>query len=390
MLNCYECKKYLKYSMIACKLLSLLRFNYSKIFILLVMFLTIYSCNFNNQQQKSIAKQEKSMIDSDLLANQINIVGSSTISPFMATISEEFIRKNNSNIMPIIDSTGTKKGIELFCLNNQNLNYDIVIASRKIKSEEISLCNKNNIKNIIEITLGYDGLVLATSIRNQNINLSKEQIFLALAEKIFDNKSKKIIDNPYKKWSEIDQNLPNKKIKFYAPPLTSGTREIFNDIAIEEICLKNQQFIAAYPDFLQRINQCKKIRQDGIFIESGENDNLIIDHLKKNKDAIGIVGFNFLVKNNQYIKPIAINSVLPSYKTINNKEYLLSRPLFLYFKREAIKSKPELRNFILEVIDKETIGKEGYLVHSGLIANSEAEMNKNSYKIKKIIKHRNK
>lgn len=305
------------------------------------------------------------------------IVGSSTVSPFMASVSEEFNRnqslKNSQSITPVVESDGSTGGFRMFCGGVGYKFPDFANASRLMRESELEECHHNGVKNIVEIKIGYDGIVLANSVGSKKIKLSKEQIFLALAEKIYDKKSAKIINNPYQYWNEIDSSLPNKKIVVYGPPLTSGTRDVFADIVLEDVCFMKREFINAFPDRDSRRRQCHKIRGDGNFIESGENDNLIVQNLKDNPDALGIFGFNFLVANNNVIQAVAIDNIEPNSKSISSKKYELSRPLFVYFKKEHLQLMPQMADFVREIVDEETIGKNGYLVRIGLIALSDEE-----------------
>lgn len=310
--------------------------------------------------------------------NYIYLVGSSTVSPFMAAVSEEFRRTeslaNPSAITPVVESDGSSTGFHMFC-GGVGLKYpDFANASRVMKESELENCNKNGVKEIAEIKIGYDGIVLANSLRSKKMQLTRDQIFLALAEKIYDVKTGKIINNPYRNWSEIDPKLPKKKITVYGPPLTSGTRDVFADIVLEEVCFIKKEFVAQYPDRDVRRKQCRKIRSDGNFIESGENDDVIVQNLKENPDALGIFGFNFLVVNKKSIQAVSIDNILPSSETISSKKYELSRPLFVYFNKDHLKLMPQMADFIKEIVSEETIGDKGYLVRSGLIALSDNEL----------------
>lgn len=301
----------------------------------------------------------------------ISIVGSSTISPFITSISEEFSRsqhlKNNPAVTPVSQSTGTRHGLELFC-EGAGLQYpDFTNASRQIEQGEIDRCSRNGVNNIVEIRIGYDGIVFGKFAKHHQMQLTKNQIFLALAEKIYDKKSEKFINNPHKKWSDIDQSLPQSEILIYGPPLTSGTRDVFHEMVMEDACFTKREFLDAYPIYEERKEQCHSIRKDGVFVESGENDDTIIHHLKSDPDAIGIIGFNFLVANSNSIQALKINDVAPNPSTISSKRYPLSRPLFVYFKKEHVDLVPGIRDFVKEIISEETIGQHGYLVHGGLI-----------------------
>lgn len=308
----------------------------------------------------------------------IYIVGSSTISPLMAAVSEEFSRvKSEGNFSittPVVESTGTRNGFKVFCKGIGYKYPDFVNASRPISKEEIDECAKNNVKDIIEIKIGYDGIAFGNFIKAPKFKLTKEYIFLALAQKVLDKKTGKLVDNFYETWNQIDAKLPKTKIVIYGPPLTSGTRDVFMDMLADNICMPRKEFVEAYKDEVSRKNQCHKIRNDGKFIESGENDSLMVGHLKNDPTAIGILGFNFVTTNNKIIKAVEIDGVLPSFKSISSKAYPFSRPLLVYFKKENIDSVPEIRGFIAEIINQETIGSQGYLIHSGLVPLSQDEL----------------
>lgn len=308
----------------------------------------------------------------------IHIVGSSTVSPFMAAVSEEFARVQNlkgiQTKTPMVESTGSTSGFREFC-QGVGLDYpDFVDGSRPMKESEREFCKQNGVNEIIEIKIGYDGIVLGNLSKNKKIKLTKEQIFLALAEKVYDRKSGKLVPNFYQTWNQIDASLPKKKILIYGPPLTSGTREVFADIMLEEVCFYKKEFVENYPDYTSRKEQCHAFRKDGKFVESGENDRLIIESLTRDPDSFGIFGFNFLVENKQTIQAIEIDQILPTHRTIISREYALSRPLFVYFKKEHLKLMPQMADLIREIISEETIGANGYLINGGLVPLSEDEL----------------
>lgn len=301
----------------------------------------------------------------------IHIVGSSTISPFMSSISEEFARVQNLDGVeiptPIVESIGSTNGFNTFC-EGVGLEYpDFVDSSRPIKEREREACKQNGIEQIVEIKIGYDGIVLGNLRQNQKLKLTKEHIFLALAERVYDRKKGKLVPNFYQTWNQIDASLPKKKILIYGPPLTSGTREVFVDMMLEEVCFYKKEFIENYPDYSARKEQCRAFRKDGRFIEAGENDQLLIESLKQNKDSFGIFGFNFLIENQNTIQATMIDGVLPTHDTIASRDYILSRPLFVYFKKDHLKLMPKMKDFIREIINEETIGRRGYLINSGLV-----------------------
>lgn len=308
----------------------------------------------------------------------IRMAGSSTVYPFARTIAEEFGR-NTQFKTPIVEATGTGGGIKLFCLGVGKDFVDFANASRRMEPSETAICNKNGVKDIVEIKIGYDGIVLANSSQTKAYNLTKQQIFLALAQEIPQNG--KLIKNPYQKWSDIDKSLPNTNIAIYGPPPTSGTRDAFVELVMEEDCLNNPVFIAATPDKKARQKNCHIIRSDGKFIEAGENDNLIIQKLKNDHDALGIFGFSFLEQNAGIIHGAKINGVYPTFEKIASNQYKVSRPLFIYFKKENLTLTKGMKEFIGEIINADAIGDEGYLIEKGLIPAHKDEIKKMREKI---------
>ncbi len=204
---------------------------------------------------------------------QIRIVGSSTVYPFVSVAAEEFGDVGDYKT-PIVESTGTGGGFKLFCSGVGDKFPDFSNASREIKASEIKRCAKNGITDITEIKIGYDGIVIAGSVNAKRYHLSKTQVFLALANKV--PSRGKLVDNPYQKWSDIDSSLPNVKIEVYGPPPTSGTRDAFVELVMEKSCKDLPEFLAAYPDKKARKNACHLLREDGRYIDAGENDNLIV------------------------------------------------------------------------------------------------------------------
>jgi phosphate transport system substrate-binding protein len=276
--------------------------------------------------------------------DHIRIMGSSTLYPFITVAAEKFGK--TSGFTPIVESTGTGGGFNLLC-TSKNLSKapDIINASRAITSREMALCTKNGIKPLKEIQIGFGGIAIAEAKTSQLNNLSEKQLFLALSKQLPSNG--KMVDNFYTKWQQIDSNLPNYDIVIYGPSMTSGTRDVINDLLIKKF-------------------GGIRIREDKHYIEMPEDNNLIIQKLIHNEQAIGIIGFNFL-SGNQKIKAISINGIMPSYQTITMLEYSLSRPLFIYVNYNHIKSTRGLKAFITELTSKQSVGKDGYLTQRGLI-----------------------
>ncbi|OFW81324.1 MAG: phosphate ABC transporter substrate-binding protein [Alphaproteobacteria bacterium RIFCSPLOWO2_01_FULL_40_26] len=305
--------------------------------------------------------------------SHIHIVGSSTVYPFTAVIAETFGRDTEFKT-PIVESTGTGGGFKLFC-SGVGYNFpDFSNASRPIQKSEIKKCAENGVKDISEIKIGYDGIVLANSTSGIKYKLTKKQVFLALADKVPD--SDKLITNPYKKWSDIDSSLPKINIAIYGPPTTSGTRDAFVELVMEDVCDSMPEFISVFPDTKIRKKKCQIIRSDGAFIEAGENDNLIVQKLKNDPDAMGIFGFSFLEENHDFIQPVEINKIMPSFDSIVSGTYSVSRPLFIYFKKEHLGLIRGMREFVHEIVSRNTIGNDGYLLQKGLIPLTDLELKK--------------
>jgi len=312
----------------------------------------------------------------------IQIVGSSTVYPFMAVIAETFGRESRFRT-PIIEATGTGGGFKLFCAGIGYEFPDFVNASRAIKISEQEKCAQHQI-DFGEIKIGYDGIVLANSIAGTKYNLTKDQIFLALAEKI-PNKQGELVDNFYKKWHEIDKNLPDIAIKIYGPPSTSGTRDAFVELVMISACDNNLAMVSKYPDKDFRHKKCQIIRSDGVFVEAGENDNLIVQKLKNDHDALGIFGFSFLQENHNLIQPVSINNIAPSIHNIITRQYQISRPLYVYYKKPHLKLVVGMTDFIAEIVSKNTLGKQGYLLQTGLIPLSDQEIAKMEGELRKNL-----
>ncbi len=316
--------------------------------------------------------------------NQIQIVGSSTVYPFVTVAAEEF--GNNSQYKtPIVESTGTGGGLKLFCAGVDITHPDIANASRPIKQSEKELCDKNGVNKITEIKIGYDGIVLANSKEAKLLHLTKDQLFLALAKQVPSNG--KLINNPYQKWSDIDKSLPNIKIEIYGPPTTSGTRDAFVELVMEPSCKNLAEFKSAYPDKKTRKKICHMLREDGHYIEAGENDNLIVQKLKSNPKALGIFGFSFLDQNSNDIQGSVISGIKPTFDNISNGSYGISRSLYVYIKDGHIGKTPGLKEFVLELISDKAAGEYGYLAEKGLIPLPKSKLLKMQERAKALGKH---
>ena len=306
--------------------------------------------------------------------DQINIVGSSTVYPFSTVVAENFGNKTGIKV-PKIESTGSGGGMKLFCKGLGTSHPDITNASRRIKKNEFNQCKENGI-DVVEIKVGYDGIVIANSKKARLLNLTKRQIFLALAKQVPEGNKEggNLIDNPNKKWSDIDPNLPNKKIEVLGPPPTSGTRDAFNELAIEGGCKTFPKLKAIKKQDKKKYKAiCRAVREDGAFIEAGENDNLIVQKLVENENAFGVFGFSFLIENEDKIQGSTVDGMAPTMETIADKSYGVSRPLYFYVKLAHVDVIPGIREFLAEYTSEDSWGPGGYLEERGMIPMPENE-----------------
>ena len=294
---------------------------------------------------------------------QIEIVGSSTVYPFSASVAEHFGKAGDFRT-PVVEATGSGAGLKLFCGGIGNNFPDITNSSRKILPSEKAFCLKNGINQIIEIKFGFDGITLANSARNQQFNLSRKDIFLALANKV--PRDGKLVDNYYHNWHEIDSKLPNLPIKVYGTPPVSGTYDTFIELVMKKGCQQVVEFNQITDQALKE-RECKSLREDGVFIEAGENGNLIAQKLIGDPDALGIFGFSFLEQNTGKIQGSIIDGVVPEFESIQNGSYPISRPLYFYVKGEHLQLIGGIREYIKEFTSEAAIGDEGYLVMQGLV-----------------------
>jgi phosphate transport system substrate-binding protein len=299
----------------------------------------------------------------------ISIVGSSTVYPFATAVAERF-GKGTKFKTPKIESTGSGGGFKLFCAGVGVQHPDITNASRRIKASEVENCEKNGVKEITEVEIGYDGIVLANSNKAKHYNLTRKDLYLALAKNVPDpSGAEKLVSNPYTRWNEIDANLPNAKIEVYGPPPTSGTRDAFVELAMDVGC-KQFPFIAAMEksDSSAFKAACQTVREDGAYIEAGENDNLIVQKLVANPNTLGIFGYSFLEENTDKIQGSHVDGKQPTYENISSAAYPLSRALYFYVKKAHAGVIPGIKEYIGEFTSDKAIGPDGYLTAKGLIA----------------------
>ncbi|GAB3109958.1 PstS family phosphate ABC transporter substrate-binding protein [Pseudomaricurvus hydrocarbonicus] len=304
----------------------------------------------------------------------ISIVGSSTVYPFATVVAEHFGKSTNYKT-PKIESTGSGGGMKLFCQGVGVAYPDITNASRRIKSSEFEMCQQNGVKDIVEVLIGYDGIVIGNSINAKQMELTRRDLFLALAKQVPNpDGSESLVNNPYKTWKDVNPALPAKSIEVLGPPPTSGTRDAFQELVLEGGC-KTFPWIKAMKatDKNAYKTVCRSVREDGPYIEAGENDNLIVQKLNANKNALGIFGFSFLDQNADKIQGSIVDGKEPTFEDIADGSYAVSRPLYFYVKKDHIGTIPGMKEFLNEFTSEKAFGSEGYLSEKGMIPLGDSE-----------------
>ena len=294
--------------------------------------------------------------------DQIQIVGSSTVFPYTQAVAENFANMTG-NPSPVVESTGTGGGMQIFCQGVGEGTPDITGASRAMKESEYELCMANGVTSVTEVLLGYDGLSFAVSRNGEVIDVTKAQLFQALAGEVEVNGE--IVANPYTKWSEIDPSLPDAEILVFGPPPTSGTRDAWVELVMEEGCGEFPAIEALDDDRKKEV--CQRMRQDGLFVEAGENDNLIVQRLEADPHAYGIFGYSFLYENQDKLVGNKVGGVEPNFDTIADGSYGISRPLYIYIKNAHRGVIPGLDEFIGEYTSEAAMAPGGYLSERGLV-----------------------
>jgi len=306
--------------------------------------------------------------------DQIRIVGSSTVYPFASYVTEEFGALTNYPT-PVIESTGSGGGIRLFCNGVGEGTPDITNASRRMKPSELERCEENGVTDITEAKIGSDGIVLGLAASNEPIDLTLEQIFLAVAAQV--PVDGELVENPYTNWSDIDASLPDRAISIYGPPSTSGTRDAFEELVMEAASAEMDIYgEEGYTD----------IRTDGVYIDAGENDNLIVQRLAEDTGAFGIFGYSFLVENPDTIMGVTIGGVEPEVEAISSGEYPVARSLWFYLKNQHADEVTPMYEYANMFMEDQMIGEDGYLVDLGLIPLPEAEREQARQKVADRVK----
>lgn len=349
--------------------------------------------------------------------DSISIVGSSTVYPFSTVVAERF-GKSTDFKSPKVESTGSGGGMKLFCTGVGVATPDITNSSRRIKESEFENCQNNGVKEIVEVLIGYDGIVLANAKGTAPMELSRKDIYLALAKQV-PGPTGKLIDNPYKTWNDVNSSLPANKIEVLGPPPTSGTRDAFAELALEGGALMIDDIAVLKKLGSDQIDEIKaltvklgiesawnsvvakkglkakgkdlvkiighSVREDGAYVEAGENDNLIVNKLVANPNALGIFGFSFLDQNSDKVQGSIIDGMDPSFEAIASGDYKVSRPLYFYVKKAHIGTVPGIEEFLTTFVSEDVIGEEdGYLIDKGLIPLDEESYEEMSSAVKSL------
>ena len=315
----------------------------------------------------------------------VYIVGSSTVYPFSTVVAERFGRSSEFKT-PKVESTGSGGGFKLFC-DGVGVDYpDVTNSSRAIKQSEVDICASNGVTEIVEVKIGYDGIVIANASGAPDVSLTRRDIFLALAKEVPGDKDGELIPNPYKTWADVNPELPDTRIEVLGPPPTSGTRDAFVELAMEGGCKTVDWIKALKKSDKNRYKAiCHTIREDGGYVEAGENDNLIVQKLEANPGAFGIFGFSFLDQNTEKVKGAEVDGVGPTFDAIADGEYPVSRPLYFYAKKAHVDVIQGLRGFLREFSSERAWGEEGYLSDRGLIPMPTEERRQIATNVRELI-----
>lgn len=294
--------------------------------------------------------------------DQIKIVGSSTVYPFSSAVAEELGATTNYKT-PVVESTGSGGGMKLFCAGNGDDTPDITNASRRMKEKEYKKCQKNGVKYITEAVIGYDGIAIAQSKSASALDITRKEMLLAVAGLVPNKDESGLVENPYHFWNEINPKLPHRAIRIYGPPASSGTRDAFEDMILKH----NTKHWAVYNNAGHK--KYHEIRQDGVYVPSGENDNLIVQKLESDTEALAILGYSYLAENADKIAAASIEGVKPAPATVQDGSYKLSRSLYFYIKHANLKREQgkAMKAYAKMFMEERMIGDDGQLAEIGLM-----------------------
>ena len=311
--------------------------------------------------------------------DQIRVVGSSTVFPFATAVAEEF-GKTSGFKTPVVESTGTGGGFKLFC-SGVGVDFpDISDASRRITKNEVNNCVKNGVAQITEVRIGFDGIVFANSVKAKHFNLSREQLFLAMAKRV--PQKGQLVPNPYKNWNEIDPKLPAQKILVFGPAPNHGTRDALVDLVMTPGCSKFAEIAKLEGDAKKAA--CEAVREDGAFVEVSESYNVTLEKLVQDPNAVGVFGFSYYDNNRDKVQASTIEGVDASFETISSEKYPVSRYLYFYVKNAHAGAIPGIKEFVAEFTSDKAWGPNGYLADKGLIALPDADRKAEAEKAKNL------
>lgn len=310
--------------------------------------------------------------------DQIKIVGSSTVYPFSSAAAEEFGALSD-HPTPVVESTGSGGGMKLFCAGIGSDTPDITNASRRMKTKEFDLCNENGVTDITEAKIGFDGIVFAEKKGASPFQITRKQLLMAVAKQVPNAAGTALIDNPYTNWNQIDAALPNRPILIFGPPTSSGTRDAFEELVMQKLTKKMDLYKAVKKKY-------SDIREDGLYVPSGENDNLIVQRLERDPNAFGIFGYSFLEENRNKLQGSLVDGVEAVPATISDGSYPVSRSLFFYVKNAHRGSVAGLDEYVNLFMRDTMIGPNGKMKRIGLIALPTAERNMIQSNVKSHVK----
>jgi len=311
--------------------------------------------------------------------DQIRVVGSSTVFPFATAVAEEF-GKTSGFKTPVVESTGTGGGFKLFC-SGVGVDFpDISDASRRITKNEFDSCVKNGVAQITEVRIGFDGIVFANSVKAKHFNLTREQLYLAMAKQV--PQKGRLVPNPYKNFNEIDPKLPAQKILVFGPAPNHGTRDALVDLVMTVGCSKFEEIAKLEGDAKKAA--CEAVREDGAFVEVSDSYNVTLEKLVQDPNAVGVFGFSYYDNNRDKVQASTIEGVDASFETISSEKYPVSRYLYIYVKNAHAGAIPGIKEFIAEFTSDKAWGPNGYLADKGLIALPDADRKAEAEKAKKL------
>lgn len=305
--------------------------------------------------------------------NSVRAVGSSTVYPFAKLVAENFSRANPDYPSPLIESTGTGNGVQLFCSGIGANTPDVANASRRIKTNEFEKCLANGVTDVIEVQVGLDGIAFASAQRGITLNLSPRIVYEALAARPYGAEQKT------KMWSDVDPSLPRERILVYGPPSTSGTRDSLKELVLEVGCNSNPAMGALKKSDPQRYQRlCTEVRSDGGYVDQGEQDNLIVQKIESNPRAVGVFGFSYLEENKDKLQGLPMDGVPPTFENISSFAYPGARPMFIYIKKAHMRAIPGLDAFVQEWV--KSWDKDGPLARVGMVVMLPEAMAENARK----------